>query len=161
MVLVGCQTPIGFSWPTGPQRPQLYTISTPFSEAEFASYDGSGRSSISGQAYVRVPGSLVVAAGSEVVVVPDTSYTRELWRPARSGRYTGVANFDPRYFKYRRAVIADANGNFRFTGLPAGDYIVQANVYLPEEGRTVFLHRRVTIEESSAANIILSDLNQQ
>ncbi|NNG02540.1 MAG: hypothetical protein HKM95_00365 [Inquilinus sp.] len=160
-LLGACTTPLNFSWPSGPQRPQLYYISTPFNEAEFAHYDGRGRSSISGQAFVRVPGSLIEAAGSEVVVVPDTSYTRELWRPARSGRYTRVANFDPRYFKYRRAVIADGNGNFRFTGLPAGDYIVQTNVYIPAEGRTVFLHRRVTVEESAAANIILSDLNQQ
>ena len=94
---------------------------------EFAGYDSRGSSSISGEAYYRIGGGVVLAAGSEVVLVPDTAYTRELWEPARSGRYSGVANFDPRYFKYRRSTVADGNGYFRFTGLPAGSYIVQTH----------------------------------
>ncbi len=139
----------------------LYTIATPFNEGEFAGYDARGTSSISGEAYYRVAGGVVLASGSEVVLVPDTAYTRELWEPARSGRYRGVANFDPRYFKYRRSTVADSNGYFRFSGLPAGSYIVQTHVAAYDEGKAVFLHRRVTVEDDAAANIILSGLNQE
>ncbi len=155
-----CQLPLAL-----PGRPQanaaLYTIATPFNEGEFAGYDHRGNSSISGEAYYRIGGGVVLAAGSEVVLVPDTAYTRELWEPARSGRYSGVANFDPRYFKYRRSTVADSNGYFRFTGLPAGSYIVQTHVPAIDEGKAVFLHRRITLEDNAAANIILSGLNQQ
>lgn len=155
-----CQLPLTPPWRQGPPT-ALYTISTPFNEREFAGYDRSGNSTISGEAYFRVGGDVVLAAGSEVVLVPDTSYTRELWEPARSGRYGGVANFDPRYFKYRRSTVADRNGYFRFTKLPAGSYIVQTHVPALETGKSVFLHRRVTIDNDAAANIILSGLNQE
>jgi len=160
VALAACQFPFTPPWRTSEQA-GAYTISTPFNEREFAGYDASGQSSINGQAYLRVPGTIVPAAGSEVVLVPDTSYTRELWEPARSGRYSGVANFDPRYFKYRRSIIADHHGNFRFTKLPAGSYIVQTQVPAYDGGKAVFLHRRVTIGDSAAANVILSGLNQQ
>ncbi len=160
LVLAACQLPVAPPWRQVPSA-ALYTIATPFNEREFAGYDRRGSSSISGEAYFRTGGSVVLAAGSEVVLVPDTAYTRELWEPARSGRYRGVANFDPRYFKYRRSTVADSNGYFRFTGLPAGSYIVQTHVPAIDEGKAVFLHRRVTIEDNSAANIILSGLNQQ
>lgn len=160
LMLAACQLPITPPWRTQ-SAPALYTIATPFNEGEFAGYDGRGASSISGEAYYRIAGSVVLAAGSEVVLVPDTAYTRELWEPARSGRYSGVANFDPRYFKYRRSTVADSNGYFRFTGLPAGSYIVQTHVPAIDAGKAVFLHRRVTLDDNAAANIILSGMNQQ
>ncbi len=163
LALTACQglPRLPFGAPTQPAQPALYTISTPFNEAEFAPYGSDGRSSISGEAYVRVPGGISLAAGSEVVLVPDTAYTRELWEPARSGRYNGVANFDQRYFHYRRSTFADQNGYFRFTKLPPGSYIVQTNIYVPEEGSSVFLHRRVKVEDNAAQNIILSVMNQE
>ena len=160
LTLAACQLPVAPPW-LRQTEPALYTIATPFNEGEFSGYDDRGSSSISGEAYYRMGGSVVLAAGSEVVLVPDTAYTRELWEPARSGRYSGVANFDPRYFKYRRATFADGNGYFRFTGLPAGSYIVQTQVPAIDEGKAIFLHRRVTVEDNAAANIILSGLNQQ
>lgn len=159
VAVAGCQFPLTPPWRD--TSPALYTIGTPFNEREFAGYDNAGNSSINGQAYLRVPGTIVPAAGSEVVLVPDTAYTRELWEPARSGRYSGVANFDPRYFKYRRSIIADQQGNFRFTKLPAGSYIVQTQVPAYDGGKAVFLHRRVTLDESAAANVILSGMNQE
>lgn len=159
VTVTACQLPL--IPPRRDTSPALYTISTPFDAREFAGYDATGRSSINGQAFLRVPGTIVPAAGSEVVLVPDTSYTRELWEPARSGRYSGVANFDPRYFKYRRSMIADQQGNFRFTGLPPGSYIVQTHVPGIDGGKAVFLHRRVTLDESAAANVILSGMTQE
>lgn len=160
IALAACQLPLAPPW-RGSGPAGMYTISTPFDEREFAGYDNSGDSSISGEAYVRVSGGIVLAAGSEVVLVPDTNYTRELWEPARSGRYSGVSNFDPRYFKYRRSTTADRNGYFRFTRLPAGTYIVQTHIPAIDGGKATFLHRRVTVDNSAAANVILSGLNQQ
>lgn len=159
LTVAACQLPLTPPWRDN--SPALYTIATPFNEREFAGYDHAGNSSINGEAYLRVGNGIVMAAGSEVVLVPDTAYTRELWEPARSGRFSGVANFDPRYYKYRRSTTADRNGYFRFTGLPPGSYIVQTHIPAYDGGKAVFLHRRVALDESAAANVILSGMNQE
>ncbi len=150
--------------PPAPPPPQPYVIQTPFNDADFAPYAGTGNANIAGEAYVRLPdGRVVTAAGSEVVLVPDTPYTRELLEPARSGRYAGVANFHPNYYRYRRATTADDRGFFRFTRVPAGSYILQTSVRLPEAGRhrlnvdRVFLHEVVTVAPDSAANVVLNE----
>lgn len=167
LVLAGCaglgpppQPPPGTAAPVPAQRPApppapQYVIQTPFVEADFAPYEGQGNANVAGEAYLRLPdGRIVTAAGSEVVLVPDTPYTRELLEPARSGRYAGVANFDPRYARYRRATRADERGFFRFTNVPAGAYILQTSVPAPA-GR-LFLHEPVTVEPDSAANVVLT-----
>ncbi len=162
-------------WPEGPPTgadpatlappaAPAYRIRTPFDEAAFAPYGRRGNASISGEAFVRLPdGGVVLAAAAEVVLVPDTAYTRELLEPARSGRYGGVDNLDPRYFRYRRTVLADANGRFRFSPVPAGSYIVQIGVPLPDAhgrglpGNTVFLHEEVAVAGGSGANVVLTN----
>jgi len=175
LVLAGCaglgpppQPPPGAAAPLPAQRPPTppareYVIRTPFNEADFAPYAGPGNANIAGEAYLTLPdGRIVTAAGSEVVLVPDTPYTRELLEPARSGQYAGVANFDPRYARYRRATRADEHGFFRFTNVPPGAYILQASVPLPAPGThgpgtgRVFLHEPVTVEPESAANVVLT-----
>ena len=84
LALTACQglPRLPFGAPTQPAQPALYTISTPFNEAEFAPYGSDGRSSISGEAYVRVPGGISLAAGSEVVLVP-TAQRAALTPPPR------------------------------------------------------------------------------
>lgn len=145
--------------PTPPSRPvPEYVIRTPFEEAEFAPYAGRGDANLRGEAYAQLPdGRVVMAAGSRVVLVPDTAYTRELLEPSRSGRYSGVANFDPRYFDYRRTATADARGAFVFRNIPPGDYIVQTGVVDPATGRELFLHRRVTVREGTGTNVLMTN----
>ena len=89
--------------------------------------------------------------------MPDTAYTRELLEPAQSGRYASVANFDPRYFQYRRTARADGNGAFLFRDIPAGDYIVQTSVDDPTTGQPVFLHRRVTVRQGAGTNVLMTN----
>lgn len=145
--------------PTPPERPTpAYVIQTPFDEAAFAPYAGRGDANLRGEAYAQLPGGRVVMAeGAEVVLVPDTAYTRELLEPSRSGRYDGVANFDPRYFDYRRSTRADARGAFTFRNIPAGDYIVQTSVFDPATGRPVFLHSRVTVRPGTGTNLLMTN----
>lgn len=151
--------------PIAPASPPTaaYVIQSPFDEQEFAPYARTGSSRISGEAYARLPGgNVVLAAGSEVVLVPDTPYTRELLEPARSGQYSRVANLDPRYFRYRRKVTADDNGHFRFTSVPAGSYIVQVGVRIPQTGQPnspgmIFLHETVTVADDAGTTVVMSN----
>lgn len=151
--------------PTAPAAPppESYVIQTAFNDQEFAPYAQTGDARITGEAYARLPGGeLVLAAGSEVVLIPNTTYTRELLGPARSGQYSGVANLDPRYFRYRRTATADANGHFRFAPVPAGSYIVQVGIRVPRVGQPgsadmIFLHELVTVAGGAGATVLVTN----
>ena len=150
--------PVGSQVFMAPPPAPEYVIRTSFDEAAFAPYAGRGDANLRGEAYAQLPGGRVVmAADSEVVLVPDTAYTRELLEPAQSGRYTGVANFDPRYFQYRRTARTDGNGAFVFRDIPAGDYIVQTSVVDSSTGQSVFLHRRVTVRQGAGTNVLMTN----
>lgn len=95
-----------------------------FSEEMFAPSLAKGTATISGQAFLKTrSGEVKFGAGNEVVCVPVNEYTNET-------QMRGVVNGEnlesppPAYFKYRRTVIADGNGNFEFKELPAGEYYV-------------------------------------
>ncbi len=63
-----------------------------------------------------------LGAGNTVELIPSTPYTRE-----RFGYALADFKVDPRHpdmNKYVRTTIADAQGNFEFTNIPAGDYVV-------------------------------------
>lgn len=172
-VLAGCSVP-PLQEPVAPINPPppghrpaapapAYWIATPFDEAEFAPYAQPGNSIINGEAFWRAPdGRTLLARRREVVLVPDTAYTRELVEPSRSGRYSRVANFDRRYFRYRRTATTDERGHFRFTGLPAGSYILQTSVTVSNPGRyglangSVYLRQQVTVGPDAAVYAVLS-----
>ena len=142
---------------TPPPLPS-YVIQTTFIESDFAPYAGRGSANLRGEAYVQLSGGRVLmAADREVVLVPDTAYTRELLAPAQSGRYSHVANFDPRYFQYRRTTTTDGSGAFAFLGIPPGAYIVQTSVTDPATGRTTFLHRRIAVRGGTGTNVVMTN----
>ena len=93
-----------------------------FSESEFAPYGGDGSSTVTGQAFLKTRGGEVrFGAGNEVVMVPVTSYTTEIFERSILGGQQ-ILRPDPRYFAYRRTTTADGNGNFEIRNVPAGEY---------------------------------------
>lgn len=95
-----------------------------FNEAEYAPYAEQGTASISGQAFLMTRGGDVKpCAGKNVYLEPRTAYSAE-WFNTSILRNQTMADADPRADKYTRRAIADADGRFRFDGLPAGDYIL-------------------------------------
>jgi hypothetical protein len=113
MLLVGCVTTI--------------TQSVPYNDADFEKYAGTGTSNITGSAFLKTRGGDVkVGAGSTVELIPSTPYTYERFAPQNTN-----VNFGPRDFrlaKHIRTALGDAQGNFEFTGIPAGDYILACSI---------------------------------
>lgn len=111
VALAGCQSP-------------PYDASPYFNEAEFKWAIQPGTSTLKGQAFVRTNGGDVKAcAATEIYLVPQTAYTNEIARAQRAGIVRFADNPVP-YARYRRSVIGGANGDFEFTGLPAGRWYV-------------------------------------
>jgi hypothetical protein len=106
-----------------------------FNENDFIPYLSKGNSKIIGQAFLKTRGGDVkYGAGNEIVLVPFTPYTEE--------RYNNIVinnirmeQPDNRYFKYRRTTRADGQGNFEFTDIPSGEYILICNIYWEVGGR--------------------------
>jgi hypothetical protein len=97
-----------------------------FVEAEYAPYAAVGSCTITGQAFLRTRGGEVrLGAGCEVVLAPQTSYTREVWqRTIVSEDPVALEEADPRATRYVHKVIADGEGRFEFPDLPLGEYFL-------------------------------------
>lgn len=136
-------------------------LSSKFSQAEAAFALKSGTARIQGQAFMRQRGGgVVTAAGSDVILIPDQPYTREMINRDISGQGFLTAEYQP-VFPYSKTTVADASGSFAFTNLAAGNYIVITEVkwLVPtqyggmNQGGT--LASPVTVRSGETAQIIL------
>jgi hypothetical protein len=93
-----------------------------FNEAEFAHYRRPGSDSVTGQLVVTTGnGSTQVGINNHVALFPVTAYSREIIdREVGNGEYLQAS--DPRFLQFVRTTTTDAQGNFRFSRLPAGEY---------------------------------------
>jgi len=99
----------------------------PFDEAEYVPFQKSGTGVIVGiVGYKTRKGIYASPPDTEVTLDPATGYGRIWWEgPAMiSGRLPP----DPRFLQYRRTTTLDAQGEFRFEGLPPGSYYVRSIV---------------------------------
>src|SRR5580693_6573500 len=93
--------------------------STAFNAVDFRPYESPGTAEIHGHAFVRTDdGRIHKAAGLNVYLVPLTPYTDERAKIMQDNKTPTPT--DPRLDKYVQAVVADAGGDFEFSGLPAG-----------------------------------------
>jgi hypothetical protein len=95
-----------------------------FDESEFAAYRGAGSGTVTGQLVVTSnDGAVHIGDGTHVTLIPVTAYTKEMVeREIGDGDNLGAS--DPRFKKYVRLTTTDANGNFVFHQIPAGEYFV-------------------------------------
>lgn len=128
--------------------------------------NGSGE--ISGQAFMRQQGGgVVTCAGEEVALMPATAYQQErmaiIFGNTQGGvRTSGVGNVpparDPRAKKLERTTICDAEGDFVFSGLAAGDYYVGTRVQW-RAGNTAqggALAKRVKLKSGQKTRVLLN-----
>ena len=114
-------------------------LSTTFSKSDVAWFDIAGTSKIEGSAFLRTKGGTVkTCAGYEVELLPYSSYAAErmsfIYGSATNGHLIGPRRAwtfipdHPDFYNSFKKVVCNANGEFEFGSLPAGDYFVIAKV---------------------------------
>lgn len=144
------------------------TLVTPFDPAAAAFSERAGTAVISGQAFLRRNDGIVVyAAGSDVALVPKTAYSDErmqkIYGEGKISQATDLGvgvtftNDDPRFARTVRTVIADGEGKFTFTGVPAGSYYLTTQViWRAQYVQGGALMERVTVLDGQTANVIMT-----
>jgi hypothetical protein len=152
--LSGCATEMA------PPPPQ-WNASTEAATAEYAPYLKDGTATLNGHAFLTQPGRGVVqAAGREVTLDPATSVGDEWW--GKTGKLWAHRSLVPSeaFARARRTTVADADGRFMFSGLPAGKYYVRTEVtweiggYYPTQGGLV--GQPVTIGDGQTKEVMLN-----
>lgn len=131
-------------------------------EAAFINQAGTGR--ISGQAFLRRnDGMVVYAAGSDVILIPRTTYATERMNALyRGGKINSLVpepeNTDPRYISMTRKTRANGEGRFEFDGLADGDYYIVTRVVWLIGGYTQGgnLMETASIRNGQAVEIIMT-----
>ncbi len=141
--------------------PPQWNAGTDAVEAEYAPYLKAGSATLAGHAFLTQPGRGVVkAAGREVTLDPATAVGNEWW--VKAGKLWAHRSLAPSaaFAGARRTTMADAEGKFMFSGLPAGKYYVRTEVtweiggYYPTQGGLV--GQLVTIGEGETKEVILN-----
>jgi hypothetical protein len=108
--------------------PRRVSITTPFSDADFQPWAGTGNASIRGQAFLKtVGGDVKTCAGQQVVLIPDNAYSREMISAASINR-GDPPNLDGRVNLYARREICDAQGGFSFENVKPNKWIALSRV---------------------------------
>lgn len=100
----------------------------PFPTAEYDALPKTGTGSLAGQVFMRtVGGDVKFGAGSDVYLVPVTSYSKQWYAESYiAGR--PMENPDPRASQGQLITQADGNGNFSFSNIPPGNYFLSSTV---------------------------------
>ncbi|CUX23895.1 MULTISPECIES: hypothetical protein [Agrobacterium] len=109
---------------------QSVTVKTPFNTAEHEFAAKPGKATVSAQAFMRRnDGMVVYAAGSNAMLLPASSYVRELYDTSQKVYGAPpVTNLDIRLKDYTKIAQANGEGRFSFHGVPDGEYLVVTNV---------------------------------
>lgn len=149
--LVGC---------AAPQR-QIYQRQAQFIESEYAPYAGTGTATIKGQAFAKTRGGDVkFAAGNEVFMNPVTTYSTE-WFDQWVIQGQPITPSVKESYAFTWYTVADGNGNFKFTNVPAGEYYIVSLIAweYPSGGIMIntgaVLSRKITVKKGETVEIIL------
>lgn len=100
----------------------------PFPEAEYAALATKGTATVRAQAFLKTRGGDVkTAAGEEALLNPVTTYSQQWYDVSYVGG-RDLKEGDPRQQPFIHRKVADAEGRFTFTDVPAGEYFVIARV---------------------------------
>ena len=115
---------------------QPYVIQNPFDANEAAWSQQSGNALVKGQAFLKTRGGDVkTCAGNPVTIVPKTRRSTEM----QAAFERGVNNFANAEVRpgFGHTTRCDAQGNFTFANLPAGDWYVRTAVVWEAPGKYV------------------------
>jgi len=139
---------------------RTYDRKAEFNPEEYAPYAGTGTARVCGQAYLTMEdGKSHMASGDRVLLAPATSYTEEaVMVKVRRGRK--MVDPVPEAMKFEQHTKTDAEGRFCFTGLPAGDYFVVADIALPtstkEHRESQLAHAKASVKADENVYILVT-----
>ncbi len=139
---------------------RTYDRHAEFIHDEYAPYAREGTSRICGQAYLTVDkGKQHTAAGDRVLLAPVTSYTEEAFK-VKVIRGRKLTDPDPDAIKFEKHTKTDEEGRFCFTGLPAGEYFVVADIALPTSSKaqreSQFAHAKVAVKADENIYVLVT-----
>lgn len=152
-------------------QPKQVALTTTFNAESVAWFNSTGTGSINGQAFFQTRGGQPrTCAGLEVGLFPRSTYGDErltaIYGTTKSGYVPALATRvqftpdDPNYSNTHKSTVCDAQGNFTFTGLPAGEYFIISTItwtvpggYLPEGGA---LMQSVSLSDGESKRVILT-----
>lgn len=151
------------------QPAKQVTLTSTFNPQEVAWFNSPGSAAISGQALLRTNGGEArTCAGLPVRLVPKSTYAEERimalygneergFEPV-IGQQVQFSSNDTQYGKANKEVTCDAQGNFAFEHLPAGQYFVVAPVvwqvgYARQGG---ILMQSVTLSSGEEKHLIMT-----
>ncbi len=127
-------------------------------------YLAQGNSTIRGQVLLRERGDTPVACtDAPMVATPATAYFRQVIRLAASGQQPLIGDdIDPDYRSIVHNARCNANGEFSFDALPAGDWYVVATVNWSVRnapGGSSLLTYRLRLKRDETIQIVMTDRN--
>jgi hypothetical protein len=143
--------------PVRQSAPPFVKLQTKFDYSEHEPYAQPGENGISGQAFLRQQqDSVVTCAGSRVLLLPATSYFREMfWHMIVAGSEPNPPETPyPSLKGMIRRTECDAQGNFSFSEIPDGTWFVLTQVNARNGG---VLITEVTLSNRRATAVLLTD----
>ena len=153
LVYAGCSA----RKPARESAPPFVKMQTKFDYSEHEPYAKPGDNGISGQAFLRQQeDSVVTCAGSRVLLVPATSYFREMfWHMIIAGSEPEPPETPyPSLKSMIRRTQCDAQGNFSFSELPNGTWFILTQVNARNGG---VLITEVTLSNGRIIQVLLTD----
>ena len=104
-------------------------VKSKFNASEAAFINKTGNGTIRGQAFLRRnDGMVVYAAGSDVRLIPKSTYADErmnlIYGGGKIGRYVQPVNNNAQYISMTKVTRANGEGRFEFKNVADGDYYV-------------------------------------
>jgi hypothetical protein len=146
-------------------------VTSPFNASDVAWSRAAGTATVEGRAAIPVAGDVSrTCAGGEAQLLPAGTYAAEMMRivfgsdvrgfaPLASSRYP--TNIAADFKSTVRRIGCDAEGRFRFDGVPAGRWYVFSNVVFRSAGGEAApqggaLMQRIDVAEGARANVLLT-----
>lgn len=142
------------------------TLVTTFNPSDAAFINEKGTATVKGQAFLRRNDGIVVyAAGSEVFLIPKTTYSDErmatIYGAGKMTTFLGSSfkNDDARFYEYVRKVVANGEGRFEFKDVAAGKYyVVTSVVWYVQVQQGGSLMERTTVADGQTVELIMTGL---
>jgi len=149
----GCSTP---REPVPPSGPPFVTMRTKFDYSEHEAYAKAGDNGIRGQAFIRQEGdSVTTCAGNRVLLLPATSYFREMfWHIIAGSEPNPPGKPYPSLKGMIKRTDCDAQGNFSFSEIPDGTWFVLTQVNAKQGG---VLITEITLANGETPQVLLTD----